>query len=106
MADRGAAGAGAEVRIHLAERFTPLEARVLHDLASRSAPGTTLDLDFRAVRVCHDVALLLLAQDIRAGQLRYTLRGLSSHHLRLLGYLDAPGARLGDVPSPVDPSFE
>ena len=95
---------GVEVRVRLAARFTPLEARMLHDLASRAAPGTTLDLDFREVRVCHDVALLLLAQDIRAGPARYTLRGLSSHQLRLLGYLGAPGSAAREA-DPVDPSF-
>ena len=105
MPERGAASAGTEVTIHLAERFTPLEARVLHDVASRCAPGSTLDLDFRAVRTCHDVALLLLAQDIRAGLAGYTLRGLSSHHLRLLGYLGAPGAGLAAEAAPLDPSF-
>jgi hypothetical protein len=98
-----AARTGPEVSVHLAERFTPLEARVLHDVAARVTPGSTLDLDFRAVRVCHDVALLLLAQDIRAGLARYTLRGLSSHHLRLLGYLDA--GRAGQAAAPGDPSF-
>lgn len=101
-----ARSAGPEVSIHLAERFTPLEARVLHDLASRSVPGAKLDLDFRDVRVCHDVALLLLAQDIRAGLAEYTLRGLSPHHLRLLGYLGAPGSRFAGVPAPIDPSFD
>jgi len=99
-----ATGTGPEVSVHLAERFTPLEARVLHDLASRCAPGVTLDLDFRDVRMCHDVALLLLSQDIRAGRARYTLRGLSSHHLRLLGYLGA--RRGGDPAPPLDPSFD
>jgi len=94
---------GPEVVVRLAEKFTPLEARVLHDVASRSAPGSTLDLDFRAVRICHDVALLLLAQDIRAGLAQYTLRGLTSHHLRLLGYLGAGRAGQGEVP--VDPSL-
>jgi hypothetical protein len=94
--------AGPEVSVHLAEQFTPLEARVLHDVASRIAPGALIDLDFRAVRVCHDVALLLLAQDIRAGLAQYTLRGLSSHHLRLLGYLGAREAERG--PAPVDRS--
>lgn len=92
MDSRATTGTGTEVIVHLAERFTPLEARVLHDVASRSAPGSTMDLDFRDVRVCHDVALLLLARDIRAGLAQYTLRGLSSHHLRMLGYLDAPPA--------------
>lgn len=95
---------GPEVSVHLAEQFTPLEARVLHDLASRSQPGARLDLDFRAVRVCHDVALLLLAQDIRAGLAEYTLRGLGSHHLRLLGYLGA--GRTGQGAPPTDPSFD
>jgi hypothetical protein len=94
---------GPQVSVHLAEQFTPLEARMLHDVAARAPPGATLDLDFRAVRVCHDVALLLLAQDIRAGLAQYTLRGLGSHHLRLLGYLGA--GRTGQGASPDDPSF-
>jgi hypothetical protein len=106
MQERGATSTGPEVCVHLAEQFTPLEARVLHDLASRSPAGSTLDLDFRGVRTCHDVALLLLAQDIRLGPAQYTLRGLSSHHLRLLGYLGAPGARFEGEPPPVDPSFD
>ncbi len=100
----GTAASGPEVSVHLAERFTPLEARVLHDVASRSPAGMTLDLDFRDVRTCHDVALLLLAQDIRAGWAQYTLRGLTSHHLRLLGYLGA--SRSGAKGAPVDPSFD
>jgi hypothetical protein len=102
MDGSGAGGGGLAVTVHLAEQFTPLEARVLHDVAARSAPGSTLDLDFRGVRVCHDVALLLLAQDIRAGLARYTLRGLMSHHLRLLGYLGA--SNQGEPP--LDPSFD
>jgi hypothetical protein len=106
MEERGATTAGPAVSIHLAERFTPLEARVLHDVASRTVPGARLDLDFRDVRVCHDVALLLLAQDIRAGLAEYSLRGLSPHHLRLLGYLGAPGARFDGVATPIDPSFD
>lgn len=102
----GGTHTGTEVSIHLGERFTPLEARVLHDVASRAEPGARLDLDFRGVRVCHDVALLLLAQDIRAGLAEYTLLGLSPHHLRLLGYLGAPGARFDGLPPPPDPSFD
>lgn len=105
MQERGATSTGPEVCVHLAERFTPLEARVLHDVASRSPAGSTLDLDFRDVRMCHDVALLLLAQDIRSGLAQYTLRGLSSHHLRLLGYLGAPGSRFAGEPPPDDPTF-
>ena len=107
MLEPCAAGVGPEVSVHLAERFTPLEARVLHDLASRGSPGTQLHVDFRDVRMCHDVALLLLAQDIRAGLAQYTLRGLSSHHLRLLGYLGArgQGERADGGRGPVDPSF-
>jgi hypothetical protein len=104
MSMQGTGACGPEVHVHLAERFTPLEARVLHDVASRSPPGMTLDLDFRDVRVCHDVALLLLAQDIRAGMTQYTLRGLTSHHLRLLGYLGAAGRSSRDAP--LDPSFD
>jgi hypothetical protein len=104
MEARHESTAGTEISVHLAEHFTPLEARVLHDVASRIAPGALIDLDFRAVRVCHDVALLLLAQDIQAGLAQYTLRGLSSHHLRVLGYL---GAReTGQGPEPVDPSLD
>jgi len=103
MEARHAVTEGPEVSVHLAEQFTPLEARVLHDVASRITRGSTIDLDFRAVRVCHDVALLLLAQDIQAGLAQYTLRGLSSHHLRLLGYLGA--GRSGQGAAPVDPSL-
>lgn len=82
---------GPEVSVHLAEQFTPLEARVLHDVASRVPAGSTLDLDFRAVRVCHDVALLRLAQDIRGIPVRFNLRGLGRHHRRLLDYLGSGG---------------
>jgi hypothetical protein len=106
MLEQGATHVGPEVSIHLGERFTPREARVLHDVASRTEPGARLDLDFRDVRVCHDVALLLLAQDIRAGLAEYTLLGLSPHHLRLLGYLGAPGARFDGAAARLDPSFD
>jgi hypothetical protein len=107
MPEQCAAAVGPEVSVHLAEQFTPLEARVLHDVASRGSPGTQLHVDFHDVRMCHDVALLLLAQDIRAGLAQYTLCGLSGHHLRLLGYLGAkgPGDRTGDAGGPADPSF-
>lgn len=106
MPEQGTATSGPEVSVHLAEKFSPLEARVLHDLASRGAPRTQLHVDFRAVRTCHDVALLLLAQDIRAGLATYTLSGLTGHHQRLLGYLGAAGG--GGTPggAPVDPSFD
>ena len=76
-----------EVLIRLAEAFTPLEARVLHDVAERVPPGTVLDLDFRRVRLWHDTALLSLARDIGAGRARFALHGLPHHQTRLLGYL-------------------
>jgi hypothetical protein len=89
MVETDTKACGAEVTVHLAEQFTPQEAGALHRLASRVPSGTTLDLDFTSVRVCHDVALLLLARDVIAGTARYAFRGLSHHQARLLGYLGA-----------------
>jgi hypothetical protein len=81
---------GAAVRVHLGEKFTPAEAGALHRLAGRVPRGTTLDVDFSGVRTCHDVALLLLASDVRDGAVRFLCRGLTHHQARLLAYLGAP----------------
>ncbi len=86
-----AAPDGVVVNVRLAREFTPLEARVLHDVVERASPGTLVDVDFRAVRECHDVALLLLARDILQGRVHFSFQGMSLHQARLLGYL---GARL------------
>jgi hypothetical protein len=67
--------------------FAAEDAARLHDAIARAAPGTRVEIDFHRVRVCHDVALAQLAQDIAAGRAHVALRGMSQHQLRLLGYL-------------------
>jgi hypothetical protein len=92
MSMEDAAPAAAEVFVRLARSFSELEARVLHDVVERAPPGTVVDVDFRAVRECHDVALLRLSQDIANGRARFALHGLSHHQQRLLRYLGVPTA--------------
>ncbi|HET9553346.1 MAG TPA: hypothetical protein VFP50_10290 [Anaeromyxobacteraceae bacterium] len=87
----GVAPSGAEISVRLAEAFTPLEAHVLHDLVERAPPGTLVDLDFHAVRTCHDVALLLLSRDLRSGRARFAIHGMSHHQSRVLDYLGTAG---------------
>jgi hypothetical protein len=76
-----------DLRFEIGPRFAVEDAVRLHHEIERAAPGTRVEIDFHRVRDCHDVALAALARDIAGGRARVALRGVSHHHLRLLGYL-------------------
>ncbi len=75
--------------------FVVGDAQELGAAIADAAPGTQVDIDFRRVRECQGPALARLAEAMRSGRARVALRGMSEHHLKLLGYLGAPPAALG-----------
>lgn len=74
------------VTVEVGQSFATEDAVRIHDLIERAEPGTPVEIDFRRVRECHDVALALLAKDLVDGRARVALRGMSQHQQRLLGY--------------------
>ncbi len=75
--------------------FDPDEADRLHALLLDLEPDRPVTLDFRAVRLFHDLAVARLAREL--GGRRVALLGLSEHHHRLLRYIgphatQTPGA--------------
>jgi hypothetical protein len=78
------------VRVEVEDSFLPEDARRIHDLVDAAAPGTYVEIDFRRVRECREVALSELAKDMLGGRARIAALGLSHRHERLLGYLGVP----------------
>lgn len=99
MLERNVPETPTAVRVKLAEPFTPVEAGAIHRLALRLARGTVIDLNFRDVRECQDVALLLLARDVLAGTAHYFFHGLTHHQATVLGYLGAAAQVTADHPA-------
>jgi hypothetical protein len=90
--------AGTTLALELGPAFRAEDASRLHELIAAAAPGTRVEIDFRRVRDCHAVALLLLARDLLEAGAHVAVHGMSHHQRRLLGYLGVPGA---DVPEAV-----
>lgn len=82
-----AAQGGNTLQLDVGESFLPDDARRLHAIIERCAPGTVVDIDFRRVRDCPGYALSLLANDMMSGHARVAVRGLSQRDERLLEYL-------------------
>jgi hypothetical protein len=79
-----------KLRLEAGESFLPEDALWIRVLIGRAAPGTAIEIDFRHVRQCHDVALSILAQDLLGGRAAVAVLGMSQHHERLLAYLGVP----------------
>jgi len=79
--------------LQVGQSFAPEDARRIHELIASAAPETSVEIDFRRVRDCDDVALALLARDLVSGRGRIALLGISQHQQRLLGYLGVPAIR-------------
>jgi hypothetical protein len=86
------------VRVQVEGSFLPEDARCIHDLIDASASGTRVEVDFRRVRECHEVALSQLAKDMLDGRARIAALGLSHRHERLLAYLGVPRPAAPAVP--------
>jgi hypothetical protein len=67
--------------------FGPLEEERLNSVLRALDPETPVTIDFRAVRLFHDIAVARLARDICELHRRVSLIGLSEHHHRLLRYI-------------------
>ena len=85
--------AAGRLSVQVGQSFAPEDALRIHDLIASADPGTAVEIDFRRVRDCNDVALALLARDLLSGRARVALLGMSHHQQRLLGYLGVPAAR-------------
>ncbi len=80
--------------VEVGSSFLVEDAQQLGAAIADAAPGTEVQIDFRLVRECHGPALARLAEAMRSGRAHVALRGMSDHHLKLLGYLGAPSAAL------------
>ncbi len=80
------------VRVGVA--FLLEDALLLDAAVADAAPGTEVEIDFRQVREYQGPALARLAEVLRSGHARLALRGISSHEVKLLGYLGAPSELL------------
>ncbi len=76
---------GTVVELHGA--FDPEEADRLHALLLELEPEKPVTLDFRAVRLFHDLAVARLAREIGDARRHVAILGLSEHHHRLLRYI-------------------
>jgi hypothetical protein len=88
------------------DRVSVLDAGSLFDVpaalrlaaeVSRMPAASSVVIDFRLTRECHDFALAALSQAlIRLGQAcpQVRTRGLSRHHARVLQYLGEPASLL------------
>jgi hypothetical protein len=79
--------------VQVGQSFGQEDALRIRELIANAEPGIALEIDFRRVRDCNDVALALLARDLVSGRARVALLGMSHHQQRLLGYLGVPAAR-------------
>jgi hypothetical protein len=73
--------------VALEGHFGTAEADRLHAALQQLAPDRPLTIDFRAVRVFHDSAVVRIATDLASGHgMHVNVLGLSEHHWRLLRY--------------------
>lgn len=79
--------------VEVGSSFLVEDAQEMGAAITDAAPGTEVDIDFRQVRDCHGPALARLAEAMRSGRAHVALRGMSDHHLKLLGYLGVPALR-------------
>lgn len=88
------------ISVCVSSAFLLEDALELDAAVSDAAPGTSVEVDFRQVREFQAPALARLADLLRAGHARLALRGISSHEVKLLGYLGAPVDTFGEHRSP------
>lgn len=86
--------------VRVSTAFMLEDALQLDAALAGAAPGTEVDIDFRQVREYQGPALARLAEALRSGRAHLALRGISSHEVKLLGYLGAPTDALREPPSP------
>ena len=67
--------------------FGPVEQERLNSVLRELDPGQPVTIDFREVRLFHDLAVARLARDVRDLHRCVSLVGLSEHHHRLLRYI-------------------
>lgn len=67
--------------------FGPVEEETLSDVLRELEPDRPVTIDFREVRLFHDIAVARLARDIGELHRSVALVGLSEHHHRLLRYI-------------------
>jgi hypothetical protein len=79
--------------VQVGQSFGREDALRIRELIASAEPGIALEIDFRHVRDCNDVALGLLVRDLVSGRARVALLGMSQHQQRLLGYLGVPVVR-------------
>jgi hypothetical protein len=83
------------LNVEVGSAFVMEDAQQLGAVIADAGPGTHVDIDFRQVRECHGTALARLAEAMRSARAHVALRGMSDHHLKLLGYLGAPSEAVG-----------
>lgn len=77
------------LELRLGSRFSIPEAERVRATVLALDPLPELTLDFSGVRELHDSAIAVLASTLRARpRANIVLRGLTTHHLRLLRYFD------------------
>ncbi len=75
------------LRLEFDSRFTVADANQLHESVLALAPIARLTLDFTRVRDLQDAAIAILAATLTALRgTRVVVRGLRTHHWRLLRY--------------------
>jgi hypothetical protein len=78
------------LNVRVSSAFQLEDALQLGALIADAAPGTEVDVDFLQVREYQGPALARLAEAMRSTRAHLALRGLTSHEVKLLGYLGAP----------------
>ncbi len=81
--------------VELTGAFDPAEADRLHALLLELEPAMPVTLDFREVRLFHDLAVARLARELDGEHRHVALLGLSEHHHRLLRYIGVGAAHAG-----------
>ena len=88
--------ASGQVLLRLEGTFDTAEASRLHDTLAMVPAGTSVTVDFRQVRDCHDFAIALLAQEVAGVTGRISLMGLCQHQRRILRYFGVDDASLAE----------
>ncbi len=87
--------------VRVSSAFLLEDAVQLGAAVAGAEPGTEVDVDFLQVREYQAPALARLADLLRSCHARVALRGITSHEVKLLGYLGAPSELLADQPGAV-----
>lgn len=82
--------------VRVSSAFLLEDAQQLDAALADADPEAEVDVDFRQVREWQGPALARLAEVLRVSHAHLALRGITTHEVKLLGYLGAPTARLED----------